>query len=670
MPRLARSIRNLLLLVLLAVPAAAQLVTVTASNILDRGAPLASGTYCATPMGAAGRGFHVGSTGNVTGSPVCRDVVNGAIATTLGGVAAGPLQLADTSLTAPLNVDYGITIRDANGAYVLGGPLSGYIAVQPAASNSWCTAGVCNWDLYLPTIPNLTLSAPLIWGQLGGTLSNQADLWGALGAKTGIHGAVTLGNCASWFNATTLQDAGSPCGSGSGTQIQSDWDEVNNLLLDYIKNKPSIPAAQVQTDWNASSGMGVLLNKPTLATVATSGSYADLSSKPTIPAAQIQSDWNEANTALLDYIKNKPSIPAAQVQTDWNASTGMGVLLNKPTLATVATSGSYNDLSNQPTIPTASSATPNMDGTGAAGSSGTFARGDHTHPTDTSRQAALGFTPESVANKSTDGTFAANSDTNYPSQKAAKTYISTHGQTDGQGIGPNYIAGMLRPNVRKPFQFTMASGGGSLAGFGFSFVVEGTASAIASTSTMPFLVNYVTAASTGSEGGVVAGTTSVFLTTNPMMTAAMMLPASGDLTNVIAWVALNGGTNAAGNALHPAANIVGFRFVAGTDTYWTCSSATSASLYTDVATSYAPTAGVLYKFNVIFDSATPGVIFQMCSSADAGGSACVPQPVCGGEMTTHIPATSAATGPYQVVWSQSNAPQNIRIAWSTMETDF
>ena len=38
--------------------------------------------------------------------------------------------------------------------------------------------------------------------------------------------------------------------------------------------------AQVQTDWNASSGMGQLLNKPSLAAVATSGSYADLSSKP------------------------------------------------------------------------------------------------------------------------------------------------------------------------------------------------------------------------------------------------------------------------------------------------------------------------------------------------------------------------------------------------------
>lgn len=62
-----------------------------------------------------------------------------------------------------------------------------------------------------------------------------------------------------------------------------------------------------------------------LATVATSGSYNDLSDKPTIPAAQVNSDWN--------------------------ASSGVAQILNKPTLATVATSGSYNDLSNKPTIP-------------------------------------------------------------------------------------------------------------------------------------------------------------------------------------------------------------------------------------------------------------------------------------------------------------------------------
>ena len=39
----------------------------------------------------------------------------------------------------------------------------------------------------------------------------------------------------------------------------------------------------VQSDYNATSGDAQILNKPSLATVATSGSYADLSNKPTIP---------------------------------------------------------------------------------------------------------------------------------------------------------------------------------------------------------------------------------------------------------------------------------------------------------------------------------------------------------------------------------------------------
>ena len=58
------------------------------------------------------------------------------------------------------------------------------------------------------------------------------------------------------------------------------------------------------------------------------------------------------------------------------------------TLATVATSGSYSDLSNKPTIPEGvekTSTTPKMDGTAAIGSETKFAAGDHVHPTDTSR---------------------------------------------------------------------------------------------------------------------------------------------------------------------------------------------------------------------------------------------------------------------------------------------
>ena len=111
---------------------------------------------------------------------------------------------------------------------------------------------------------------------------------------------------------------------------------------------PSIPAAQVQTDWNATSGIASILNKPTLATVATSGSYNDLINRPTIPAAQIQSDWSQSNSVALDFIKNKPTIPAAQVQSNWNENDSnlVSFIQNKPTLF----SGSWNDLTDKPTL--------------------------------------------------------------------------------------------------------------------------------------------------------------------------------------------------------------------------------------------------------------------------------------------------------------------------------
>lgn len=79
---------------------------------------------------------------------------------------------------------------------------------------------------------------------------------------------------------------------------------------------------QTPVDWNADEGDFQILNKPTLATVATTGDYNDLS--------------------------NLPAIPAAQVNSDWNAVSGVAEILNKPTLSTVATTGDYNDLINTP----------------------------------------------------------------------------------------------------------------------------------------------------------------------------------------------------------------------------------------------------------------------------------------------------------------------------------
>lgn len=60
-------------------------------------------------------------------------------------------------------------------------------------------------------------------------------------------------------------------------------------------------------------------NTSSLATVATTGSYNDLSNKPSIPAAQVQSDWNQASSGAVDFIKNKPTIPTIPSRSFNNA---------------------------------------------------------------------------------------------------------------------------------------------------------------------------------------------------------------------------------------------------------------------------------------------------------------------------------------------------------------
>lgn len=48
-----------------------------------------------------------------------------------------------------------------------------------------------------------------------------------------------------------------------------------------------------------------------LATVATTGSYNDLTDKPTVPT-QVQADWDQTDSTAADYIKNKPVIITAE----------------------------------------------------------------------------------------------------------------------------------------------------------------------------------------------------------------------------------------------------------------------------------------------------------------------------------------------------------------------
>lgn len=55
--------------------------------------------------------------------------------------------------------------------------------------------------------------------------------------------------------------------SGAEVNVQADWDQADSTADDYIKNKPTIPEAQVNADWDAASGVAQILNKPTIPTV-------------------------------------------------------------------------------------------------------------------------------------------------------------------------------------------------------------------------------------------------------------------------------------------------------------------------------------------------------------------------------------------------------------------
>ena len=91
-------------------------------------------------------------------------------------------------------------------------------------------------------------------------------------------------------NAITL----TPSGTGSvGDMLKSQYDSDND-------GKVNSAHAADQVPWSG------IIGRPVFATVAITGSYNDLLDKPVIPAAQVNADWN-ATTGLAQ-ILNKPTV--------------------------------------------------------------------------------------------------------------------------------------------------------------------------------------------------------------------------------------------------------------------------------------------------------------------------------------------------------------------------
>lgn len=144
----------------------------------------------------------------------------------------------------------------------------------------------------------------------------------------------------------------------SSGQIQADWTETDTAAKSYIKNKPiqltsaavsagtatdqgTISAAQLKASIKAVAPAEYTVQKAELET-GTAAKFGTVTAAGVKAAIQKWAPAQDLSGYLLktDFtwagISGKPTIPAAQVQTDWNATTGKGVLLNKPAQMTNA----------------------------------------------------------------------------------------------------------------------------------------------------------------------------------------------------------------------------------------------------------------------------------------------------------------------------------------------
>ena len=154
-----------------------------------------------------------------------------------------------------------------------------------------------NWEI---SEPSMFFWNQSFWGYTQLWLSEQT-INDMAALKANIVNGATAGNFAGLDADGNLTDSGIAATDVATTSdLAGKQDTISDL--DTIRSGADAGSTAVQPS--------------DLATVATSGDYDDLLNKPTIPAAQVQSDWDEADNTKVDYIKNKPTIPDVSGKAD------------------------------------------------------------------------------------------------------------------------------------------------------------------------------------------------------------------------------------------------------------------------------------------------------------------------------------------------------------------
>ena len=149
------------------------------------------------------------------------------------------------------------------------------------------------------------------------------------------------------------------------------------VQADLWTNKVS----NVQSDWNATTGAAVILNKPTIPAAVTESTVSGWGftknqgqvisfNGSTGNVSQVKANWNETDSSSYAYIQNKPTIPAAVTEstvsgwgftknagqvTTFNGNTGNVSQVKANWNETDSTSYAY--IQNKPTIPTVNNST-------------------------------------------------------------------------------------------------------------------------------------------------------------------------------------------------------------------------------------------------------------------------------------------------------------------------
>ncbi|WP_225784262.1 hypothetical protein [Xenophilus sp. Marseille-Q4582] len=216
--------------------------------------------------------------------------------------------------------------------------------------------GADGWAPILATVADGARYVHQVADWTGGTGTKPAtgDYIGPTGLVSDIASAVNIRGAAGAGSG----DVSGPAGATDGHVAL--FDGATGKLLKDGGALGTAAAADTADFATASQGAlaATAVQPSDLAAVATSGAYADLTGKPTIPAAQQQTDWNA--TSGITSIANKPAVIAAGAdQASARAAIGAGTSnLTIGTTSTTAKAGDY-----QPTIPNQATAEAGTDNT-------------------------------------------------------------------------------------------------------------------------------------------------------------------------------------------------------------------------------------------------------------------------------------------------------------------